>query len=348
MNMKWFTQILLLTFITNISWAGEEDMLKLVQTESDLQSKLESLRNTRNVEELKKRNQLFKEALKNAVQYEGAFDYAFDSLKTISKITSPDQQFRIFNWNIEFPDYSQHYECLVLYKKNDRKTILFELKDASATLPYHYDGPCKEEEWFGALYYDIAATQKGSRSYYTLIGYDGNTSRSNIKILESMYFVGNSVRFGYPIFDTEDGVKKRVFLEYAENAVVSVKYNPQKQQIVYDHLRPESPNLEGFYEYYVPDMSYDAFKKQPNGQWSYHADITPMNSQSKMDDYWKNPTDENTPVDNGKHVAVPVDKDNANKRKESKTNKTKKRKARFKSLKNPKTYHNSKKSKIYH
>lgn len=347
--MRYLVAIVLLFFFGLNSLADEgEGMLKLQQTEKALRNKLEHLRNTRDVEELDKRNIEFKEALRNAIQYEGAFDYAFDSLKTISTITSPDGVFRIFNWNIEYPDYSQKYECFILYKKNNKNTVLIELKDKSLELPYQYDGSGGEDEWFGALYYDIAMTTKGSRTYYALMGYDGNNSRSNIKLIESLYFIGKRARFGYPIFDTEDGMKKRVYLEYTENAYVSLKYNKQSNQIIFDHLRPESPNLEGFYEYYVPDLSYDAFEQLPNGTWSYKADVTPLNDRTSTDDYWKNPTDETSPVDNGKHVAVPVDDNKKNKRKDSKTNKSKRKKARFKHLKDPKKYYRSRKSKIYH
>ena len=55
---------------------------------------------------------------------------------------------------------------------------------------------------------------------------------------------------------------------------MSLKYKKSKKQelIIFDHLTPKSPNLEGMKDWYVTDLSFDAFKLE-KGKWIYIQDI---------------------------------------------------------------------------
>ena len=78
---------------------------------------------------------------------------------------------------------------------------------------------------------------------------------------------GNVV-FGAPIFDDGKRTRHRIFFEHAERAVMSLRYQEKTGLIIFDHLAPSQPSLEGQYEFYAPDFTTDAFKFE-KGKWTY-------------------------------------------------------------------------------
>src|ERR1041384_5422642 len=64
-------------------------------------------------------NRKFLDVLRKALNTEGAFDYAFDSIKTIGILDAPDGAFRIFNWDMPKDDGTYLYFGLLMI--NDSK-----------------------------------------------------------------------------------------------------------------------------------------------------------------------------------------------------------------------------------
>ena len=82
------------------------------------------------------------------------------------------------------------------------------------------------------------------------------------KLLSLWNFKKDAVKFGHPIFSSDDfRTKRRVIFQYNKNSYMSLKYQKIKKQqlIIFDHLSPKSPNLEGMKDWYVTDLSFDAF-----------------------------------------------------------------------------------------
>jgi hypothetical protein len=317
--MKGF--ILLLLFFIASSTFGSDSLL--VQREQQLDVLLNDLRDARSTEVKEEKNELFKEYLYETIQLDNAFFYPFDKLKTLGSIRSSDNIIRLFNWNIEQNDGSQKYYCYILRYDERRKTYkVNELIDNSIMLPPRPDGTLEAHEWYGALYYKIVPVEKGNKQMYTLLGWDGNNSLSNIKLLDVLYFAGNSPRLGSPIFKLNHEVLKRVFFEHSEKAYMSLKYEDNYKRIIFDHLSPESPSMKGFYSYYIPDLSYDAFKFEGN-KWVLHEDVIGINKESpkkmfvlapngengeiqrkEIKTKWIDPSDSNAPGGGFSHVAV--------------------------------------------
>lgn len=94
-----------------------------------------------------------------------------------------------------------------------------------------------------------------------------------------MYFPhGSSPKFGTPIFNIGKKVKKRVIFEYNSQAIMSLRYDEDKKLIIFDHLSPPDPSLEGQYQYYGPDGSYDALKFK-KGKWILLEDLDARNKR---------------------------------------------------------------------
>jgi hypothetical protein len=277
MDMKGFLNIIFV-FVVSFSFAQKDSLLH--QREKELEIKLNTLRSATSDFVKENVNEEFKKLLLETIQLEGAFSHPFKSLKTLGTIVSPDESFRMFNWNIEQEDQSQKYYCYIL-KKDERKHkyVIIELQDKSFMLPPRPEDVLTEDQWYGALYYKIIPFEKSGKKYYTLLGWDGNNGFSNIKLIDVLYFSGKHAKLGNAVFKTKDGIQKRVFFEYSKRAFMSLNYDEQRGRIIFDHLSPESPGMEGFYEYYVPDMSYDAFTFKDN-KWHIVEDVVGLNNST--------------------------------------------------------------------
>jgi hypothetical protein len=90
--------------------------------EDSLVTSLEQIRTAKTLKEKLVLNTRFENTLRKALRYDEAFTYKFNALsKVMSTKTSPDNAFRIFNWNIEVPDIQEHYYFCLVMKYDSRK-----------------------------------------------------------------------------------------------------------------------------------------------------------------------------------------------------------------------------------
>ena len=265
--MKLFSVLFFLTsFVCSFSQSMESYEIKLIE-------KLEKVHFEKDYNTCMNLNEEFKTILTNTIQNKEAFNYSFDSLSNfMSTTTSGDGIFRIFNWNIQLEGQKQHYECWILL--NNLKVL--KLQDFNNNVPEIEYASLDENTWFGALYYTIIPNQRKNKTIYTLLGWDGNDMFSNKKIIETMYITKkNKIQFGFPIFNYPDGkTKKRVIFQYNKQSYMSLKHNQIRKDdyIVFDHLIPSSPHLKDFPDWYVTDLSFDAFKWE-DSEWNYKRDF---------------------------------------------------------------------------
>lgn len=307
--------------------AQDGDVKQLRQVEQKLAEQLSELRKTRADEKIKTLNASFKETFSEALNIDGAFSYPFKRLKSVGKIYSDDELVRIISWNTQFENKLHDYHCFIM-KKDERRDRVYttSLTRKKQPLQMLTRETIDHENWYGALYYDIIDVQKRNRTYYTLLGYDPNDQRSSIKLIDVLYFTGKFPNFGYPLFETENGFSKRVIFEHSNQATMSLRYDKKREKIIFDHLSPESPSMKEFREYYVPDMSYDAYEFKDN-KWYLLEDIIAINKEEKevvelkaydaendtvvtyeKDNKWKNPEGEGAPASGGSHKsALPED-----------------------------------------
>ena len=304
--MKLFLYILLL--LPTFSFAKEVEVdTFLVNKEEELANLLKTLRESKSDAELKLNNLNFTEELKTVLKHPGMgiLEYPFEKLTTMSTITSPDKEFRLFNWNIENENQVHSHFCFMVRKGRGGKNQIITFKEDKFTLGPRPDGMLTPNRWYGGLYYKIVPVDIGRKRYYTMFAYNGANRSINKKILDVFWFKGKSLRIGYPLFQDErdkEELHRRVFIEYSDKATISVNYEANINKIVFDHLRPEAPNLRGMYEYYIPDMSYDAYFWE-NDFWNYQADIIVGNDKEKSRrEYYIDP-------DTGeeKYKIVPID-----------------------------------------
>lgn len=238
----------------------------------------------------KKFIKLWEQALKNPE----SLNYGFDSISGVSRLKSDDNKFRIITWNVFKNDGTHAYFGFIqvnnsvttkqgLFKKNTVTNYeVFQLIDVSGSVksPETYQGiPSK---WFGMLYYDRIISCDG---YYTLLGWDGNDNLVQRKFIDILFFKSDGTPvFGKDVFKIPKKSPKRIMFQYSSEIAMSMKYNDKRNQIVLSHLAPkdEGTVLEGQYQYYGPDGSFDAYE-QSKDRWVLKEDIDMRNEKSKND-----------------------------------------------------------------
>lgn len=274
-NMKPIQIILFVSCIFTFSTVKSQD---LSEHETELVHLLDVLRSAKDNTEKNQANVQFKAKLEETIRLDGAFEYPFSQLKTMGSIKSPDNEFRLFNWNVEQDDMTQKYYCYVLtFDDRSKKYKVIELKDNSFMLPQKPTEILEADNWYGALYYKIIPMKKGSKTVYTVLGWDGNNSSSNMKVLDVLNFSGGTVRLGSPVFKFPKETLKRVFFEFSKKTTMYMSYEEQYGRIIFDHLAPETPALTGMYSMYVPDLSHDAFLLD-DGKWYMVEDVIGVNA----------------------------------------------------------------------
>ena len=264
--MKWFVSI---SFIFLIQLCIGQTIQQL---EDSLISLLKQLQTEKNTQHIGLHNNNFKTTLEQVIKYPGSFEYEFDSLSNfMSTIKSPDETFRLYNWNIQQKNQTQFYECWI----NKEDGSIIKLKDHQKTIPEIEFATLSENSWFGALYYKIIPVIKKNKTYYTLLGWDGNDMFSNKKIIEILEFKKSKLQFGNSMFVyPNQRIKKRVVLQYNKQSYMSLKHDIIRKEnyIIFDHLVPTSPHLKDFPDWYVTDLSFDAFKWD-GVRWTYIKDF---------------------------------------------------------------------------
>lgn len=237
--------------------------------------------------------------------------YPFDSIKKdkdVSVLISPDHKFRIITWNLLREDETHAYFGFI--QVNNSKTIkkgwfkkettqqydVFPLVDKSGTItnPETYVGD--PSKWFGMLYYSEII--KSDDDFYTLLGWDGNNKITQRKFIDILWFKPDGTpQFGKDVFKISNKFNKRVLFEYASEVSMSLKYNEGRKQIIFSHLAPNTPDptLEGQFQYYGPDGSFDALSMK-KGKWTLEADIDIRKDKDKNDNVKKPETNKQTPL----------------------------------------------------
>ena len=189
----------------------------------------------------------------------------------LSRVEPPDASFRLVTWNIPRDDGSQRYEGLLAVPKG-RGVSVVRLKDMTPGIAAPEAVELGAERWYGALYYAVVPVKKGGRTYYTLLGWKGYNKAETRKVIEVLSFRNGKPRFGAPLFGTSKPRTFRKVYGYAFQATMVLRWDPEMEAILMDHLSPSRPDMAGQPAFYGPDMTHDAYFWY-KGQWWLEPDI---------------------------------------------------------------------------
>jgi len=223
-------------------------------------------------------NTLFVKTLVAALRVPNSFLFPFDSVKTVSILNSPDNRFRIFSWHVMNDDGSyRFYGAMQLNTGGPLK--LFPLVDYSPLLEHAEDSVTDNRKWYGAQYYKIIRVT-GDKSYYVLLGWKGYTVNSTKKVIEVLSFKNDKPVFGMEVFGKSK--HKRIIFQYTRQASMLLKYVPEQDLIVFDHLSAPDEKSKKNLESFGPDLSYDGYRLI-NGRWKLEEDLDMRNVPDEHD-----------------------------------------------------------------
>lgn len=309
-SMKKIVVLFLILFSANAYSQGKNPDKKalaermLPYTDS-IQKVLKDLYSSRYDAQKRMLNSQLLDLFRRALKEKESFEFGFEELsKDVGLLRAPDNSFRLVNWNVPLADGTHEYygfiqtRQTVEYKKSLFKKVqldqerTFELTDVSASVANaeRYTGTHKR--WYGMLYYDIIKNKTKTKTYYTLLAWDGNDRFSSKKIIDVVVIDSRGTpRFGANIFTYRGrSPKKRIVFEHDANCSMSLKYDAKKDSIVFDHLVPKEIPLEGQYQYYCTDFTYDGFGFK-KGKWYFGEMVEAKNKKSKHDNEYRSPSD---------------------------------------------------------
>ena len=189
-------------FIFRVSVAQETRLSDLVDLESRIYRLFQYMSGSSTDREKETINQDIVKLMDEALNNPFSFDYPFDSLKYIGRIRSSDDRLRIYTWNLPYENGTHRYFGFIQYtpEKND-PPIVYRLTDNSEDIKDPLHAVLNENDWYGALYYEVIETKDKDDRYYTLLGFDFNNLFSSKKIIDVLYFdQKNKPFFGKQIF----------------------------------------------------------------------------------------------------------------------------------------------------
>jgi hypothetical protein len=256
--------------------------------EKELSQKYEAMNAARSDSARMFLSDAFKAELKRSLYKTEAFEHPFRSLKMCT-ITSPDKAFRVFNWNIPMNDGTHRYEALIMIPRAAQERELMdviELKPIEKDLDRLENRSFREGEWMPFLIYEIIPDKKEDQ--YILLAWDGHDRISNRKVIDVITISSRSVRLGAPVFKDGKSTYKRVLFTYAEEVNMSLRYQEKEKRILFDHLAPKDPRLEGQFQFYGPDMSFDSYISD-KGKWNLESDVEFLRKRQEKDKKFNDP-----------------------------------------------------------
>ncbi len=189
---------------------------------------------------------------------------SFQDLPWLSVVTPADSTFRVITWQVEENDAFRYYGFIQFLSEEDLSHI--ELRD-TRSLNSEYAAYDKDT-WYGSVYYGIqpfVTTDK--KIIYIILGFNAHTKQINQRVADILTIQDSNLAFGMPLFFTNDTteVKSRILMEYADAASATMRFDREKELLIYDHVipinTPEGPAL-------VPDGSYHGFAYK-KGMWHF-------------------------------------------------------------------------------
>lgn len=263
------TFLIILSAGLNVLQAQDEDF-SLQEREYQLECLAQTMMNARDGAERVSSIQHFQRLFVEALEQPEACKYPFMRLRDyVSMLAPKDSSFRLFTWSKRYYADSFEFGGVIQLKNTNECEVIVLLDKSPQQKKEDEHGLMTAENWRGALYYQLFQVGKKKDKYYILLGWDGTTRASNKKIIEPLTFDANGmVTFGKPVFMMKEGspLKSRVVFEFADKAVMSLRHEPSKNVIVWEHLSPPNSRATGQYSLYLPDGTYD-YLELKKGIW---------------------------------------------------------------------------------
>jgi hypothetical protein len=206
-------------------------------------------------------HELFREQLGNAAMLASLFRES----PWIRVETPADSTFRLITWQVQDEASAKYYGFIQFLHNPSIAPV--ELRHARTLRSEHtqYD----QDTWYGALYYGIQPFRTADkRDAWILLGFQAGDGKKYQRVADILTIDEGHILFGMPVFyidEQRSDTRSRVILEYATTASATMRFDREKELLIYDHVipiqTPEGPVL-------VPDGSYHGYQYK-RGMWHF-------------------------------------------------------------------------------
>ena len=233
---------------------------EMIQFEDSLAHFLEGIVTSSADDEKLMNSMKLEELMNSSLANPAVFEHDFSAVKKMAILKPKDEAFMIFNWNIPLNNGVNEFKAYLVLptKTGENKVEEFKIPNRKEKkLESRY---LDLDQWYGCLYYEVIPIKKGKTTVYTLLGYSPEKKALTKKYIDVLTIRNSQPRLGEAIFEGDKGLKKRVIFEFSSEVSMAVRYQASNDRIVLDHLTPRSPEMEGNFQFYGPDGTFDAYE----------------------------------------------------------------------------------------
>ncbi len=285
-----------------------QDKASMASYQQRLNDLFESVYNAPTDNERYLANETALQLLGKALDEENSFKWKWKFGNRVSVLTASDGKFRIFTWPVRRDN--GEIECFGIiqaYDSEEEEWVVSMLHDKSEELFNIEESFFSPEQWLGAVYQELVEVTHDGNRFYVLLGWTQVDMLTQRKVMEPVWFKKKSAVpiFGQPIF-RRDNNRRRLVLQYSNNAMVNMRYETQftrrvekkrvkkkgmkgttietinhdekERMIIFDEVAPQIPGMEGLFQYYVPTGEEWAYVFR-EGKWDLKR-----NAQGRLDD----------------------------------------------------------------
>lgn len=241
-------------------------------------------------------NARFIKTLVQALRHPDSFSYPFDSLSMVSTIKSPDNAFKLYTWFVPTDEGGFRYFGSIQLPTKIGELKLFPLIDDTENLP-DSNAVTDPKNWLGSRYYEIVPLNNGKETSYALLGWKGNNQKTTTKVIEILSFKSDGPVFGKAVFEHAGKLngKNRMIYTYNKLNSMTLRFDKKVNMIVLDHLAPYDPAMEGNFEFYASDSSFDGYTIT-KGRLKLVENIELNNEPDAQDDLYIDPSRRDIPA----------------------------------------------------
>lgn len=224
-------------------------------------------------------NDSIRDILNSYAASDSVFNHRFTNLRYLGQVTSSDNLLKIITWNLILKNSANRYFCYLIRKgEHGKENSVYILKGENSEAPVRTDTLYSEDNWYGALYYDLRPVKIKKDVCYVLLGINFGNGIVNRKIIDVLTFQQDGeIILGRKWFESENEFKFRVVFEYDPTGVMSLRFRSGKS-VVFDHLVPLSTGAKDERQNYGAEYSFDSytFKK---GIWKFERNVDVRNKE---------------------------------------------------------------------
>jgi len=241
-------------------------------------------------------NARFIKTLVQALRHPDSFSYPFDSLSMVSTVRSPDNAFKLYTWFVPTDEGGFRYFGSIQLPTKNGELKLFPLIDNTENLP-DSNAVADSKSWLGSRYYEIVPLNNGKEASYALLGWKGNNQKTTTKVIEILSFKNDGPVFGKAVFEHAGKLngKNRMIYTYNKLNSMTLRFDKQVNMIILDHLAPYDPAMEGNFEFYASDSSFDGYTIS-KGRLKLVENIELNNEPDAQDDLYIDPSRKDIPA----------------------------------------------------